>query len=106
MRDPAFAKPPCPACGRDLVRHNGESTDNWRKRKTCGGDCAAEVRRRVIEARRTGAIWPPDAGDGPPTQWGLYGPCFAPYEVRFRPSPGRVSRPETAVASGTPLGGT
>ena len=43
----------CPACGKRLVRREGENWQAWKKRKTCSKQCAAmgsvRIRRPVVE---------------------------------------------------------
>lgn len=95
---------PCPICGRDVIRREGESPNVYHKRRYCCSRCAGEGRSLSAAAStplRFAPGWPviTDPGER------LSGQCYAPYEVRVRPRPGRVDQPATVLPSGTALGG-
>ena len=98
------AHAPCPICGHPVDRREGESPNLFHKRRYCGRRCEREGRSLSAIAShppRFAPGWPviTDPGER------LSGQCYAPYEVRVRPRPGRVEQPATAVPSGTALGG-
>lgn len=111
LRDPPHD--PCAWCEGPVRRLDGEPSDNFRRRKCCCAACSTNRRNDIAAAKRNAsaarraaeaaAIWVDQLPDG--AQQGLSGQCFARHEVRVRPQPGRLSRPATVVATGTPLGG-
>jgi len=97
--------PCCPICGRAIERREGESPNNYHRRRYCCRRCEREGRSlSAVESHppRYMPGWPviTDPGER------LSGQCFAPYEVRVRPQPGRVDQPATVLARGSPLPAT
>jgi len=95
--------PPCPICGHPVDRREGESPNNYHRRRYCRSRCEREGRSLSAAAGLPRYLpgWPviTDPGER------LSGQCYAPYEVRVRPRPGRVDQPATVLPSGTALGG-
>jgi len=99
------------------VRRDNERSDKYRHRRCCSRVCAA-VRRNLAAAERAAGVaanrpaaaprafpsgWPAITD---PDQTRLRNDAFAPYEVRFRPQPGRLpAQPATALVRGGALGG-
>ena len=95
---------PCPICGHPVDRREGESPNLFHRRRYCGRRCEREGRSLSAVASHPPRYlpgWPviTDPGER------LSGQCYAPYEVRVRPRPGRVDQPATVLPSGTALGG-
>ena len=110
-RDPPHD--PCAWCEGPVRRHDGEAWDNFRKRQCCCAACSTNRRNEIAAAKReataarraaeAAAEWVDRLPDG--DQQGLSGQCFARHELRFRASPGLLSRPETEMVRASVLGG-
>ena len=96
--------PHCPHCRGPVVQWPDERSSAYLQRHYCSYQCERGARsERCIAADVASTAEPVLIADQDEGQRGLSGQCYAPYELHFRPRPGRVAQPATVVERGSAL---
>jgi hypothetical protein len=98
--------PHCPHCRGPVVQWPDERSSAYLQRHYCSYQCERGARsERCSAANMARTAEPVLIANEDKGQRGLSGQCYTPYELHFRPRPGRVVQPATVVERGSALDG-